>query len=313
MQTTLTLGKIWDTYSFMFPDQASLTDAVNRSIERYVRSDIWEDTAEQLDFPSSSDNYLVLPRPFISLLGYTRREVALPVFGQFHEYQEAGLGIINPSTTWMDRAIDAGQWCSQKQISGTCILRVKLTNVTDGGKIVRFYGKDQDGNRIFTDGEDGIPFTMGYSSADTTQQFSSLSKIVLTEPMVGRWTLWQVINGTETQIGAYEPGEDAPSYRAYKIGARATDGHDTIRAFCRRDFLPVQALTDLVRPPNLAAIRYGLAAVRYEDSSKFQLAEDSFQRGEQLLKNEIAAMRGAEIPTLRFTGMALPRQDVTVN
>ncbi len=313
MQTTLTLGKVLATYGWMFPTQAALTDAVNRSIERYVRSDIWEGTAEQLDFPSSSDNYLVLPRPYISLLGYTRRDVALPVFGQFHEYQEAGLGIIDQTKTWMDRAIDAGQWCTQKQISATGILRVKLTNVADGGKTVRFYGNDQDGYRITTNGDDGIPFTLGYTSADTSQQFSSLSRIVLSESTVGRWTLWQVVDGVETQIGSYEPGEDAPSYRVYKVGVRSTDGHDTIRAFCRRDYSTVEALTDLVYPPNLAAIRYGLAAVRYEDSSKFQLAEDSFQRGENLLKNEIAAMRGSEIPTIRFTGSAIPRQDPTVN
>lgn len=315
MQTALTLNTVYNRYGFMFPSQARLIDAVQRTCERYMGSNLWEGTAETVDFGVSTDTRIVLPRYFISVLGYSRAKVPRPVFGQFHEYQEQGIGFIDPDTTYLDQAIDDGRTCTQKQISGTCILRVKLTNINDGGKVVRFYGKDQDGFRITTNGEDGIPFTMGYTSADTSQQFSELGAISMQTSTVGRWTLWQVIDGVETQIGAYEPGEDVPNYRAYKVGIRdSTDNDfDTIRFYCRRGYVEPRVLTDLVYPGNLNAIRYGLRAVQFEDSSKDDLADRQWARGEKELSDEIAAMRGSEITTLRLEGMALPRIQEIVN
>lgn len=315
MQTNLTLAAVYARYGWMFPSQARLIDAVQRTCERYMGSNLWEGTAETVDFGATDDTRIVLPRYLIAVLGYSRAKVPRPVFGQFHEYQEQGLGWIDPATTPMSLAIDDGRTCTQKQISGTCILRVKLTNAADGGKIVRFYGKDQDGFRIMTNGDDGIPFTMGYTSADTSQQFSELAAIVMQTSMVGRWTLWQVINGAETQIGAYEPGEDVPNYRAYKVGIRSSsdDDFDTIRFYCRRGYVEPRVLTDFVWPGNMIAIRWGLKACQYEDSGKMDLADGAWARGEAELNDEIAAMRGSEIPTLRLEGMALPRMQELVN
>jgi hypothetical protein len=315
MQTNLTLAAVYNRFGWKFQTQDRLIGAVQRACERLMGSNLWEGTAETVDFGVTSDTRIVLPRYFISVLGYSRAKVPRPVFGQFHEYQEQGIGFIDSATTLMAQAIDDGRTCTQKQISGTCILRVKLTNASDGGKIVRFYGKDQDGNRIMTNGEDGIPFTMGYTSADTSQQFSELAAISVQTSTVGRWTLWQVIDGVETQIGAYEPGEDVPNYRAYKVGIRDTsnDEFDTIRFYCRRGYVEPRVLTDLVYPGNMNAIMYGIDATKYEDSGKNDLADRQWARAEKELSDELAAMRGSEIPTLRLEGMALPRIQEIVN
>lgn len=315
MQTALTLKAVNDRFGWMFPSQARLIDAVQRSCERYMGRNLWEGTAETVDFGATSDTRIVLPRYFIAILGYSRAKVPRPVFGQFHEYQEQGIGFIDPNDRFIEQAIDDGRTCTQKEISGTCTLRVKITNAADNGKIVRFYGKDQDGNRITTNGEDGIPFTMVNPSADTTQQFSALANISMQTSAVGRWTLWQVIGGVETQIGAYEPGEDVPNYRAYKVGKRFTSDNDcdTIRCYCRRGYVEPRVLTDFVWPGNMIAIRWGLKACQYEDSGKMDLADGAWGRGEKELDDEIGAMRGSQITTLRLEGMALPRRTCNVN
>jgi hypothetical protein len=315
MQTALTLNTVYTTYGWMFPSQARLIEATQRVCEKYMGMDLWEGTAETVDFGATEDTRIVLPRHFISVLGYSRARVARPVFGQFHEYQEMGLLYVNPNDQWMDQAIDDGRRCSQKTLSGSATLRVKLTTPADAGKTIRFYGKDQDGFRIFSSGDDGIPFTTVNPQGDTVQQFSQLAAIVVQTSMQARWTLWQVIDGVETQIGSYEPGEDVPNYRVYKVGKRseADDDFDTIRFYCRRGYVRPVALTDFVYPGNLGAIRWGLKAVQYEDSGKMDLADQAWGRGRGELVEELDAMRGSEIPTLRLEGMALPRPYIQVN
>lgn len=311
MDTSLTVARAYSMYSWMLPSLPRFLEAVNRHCERMMMSNLWEGVLATVDFGTTSDTRLVLPRPYISVVGYNRQCVARPVFGTFLEYQEMGIGHVNPDVQCMEGLIDDHRVCTQKQLTGTCTLRVKPSNAIDAGKVARFYGKDQDGKVITTTGVEGVNLAMAVPSSDTIQQFTELAAISLPVSMIGGWTLWQVIAGAETQIGSYEPGEDTPNYRVYKVGKRFET--DAIRCYCRRGFVPVTVLTDFIWPGNLNALRFGIKACQYEDSGKNDLADGAWARAEQLLDQEVGAMRGSEIPTLRLEGMALPRTQEFVN
>lgn len=317
MQTSVIVSQVRTLYESLASSSAAFISELNEVTERLMSSDLWHGCTDEVLFGLSDDGYLVLPRPFVSVLGYTRNGCARPVFDQFHEYQQLGIGWQDVDRMGCFGLLDTGMVPSQKEITGTATLRVKPSVANDAGKTIRFYGKDQNGFPVFTpaSGVDGIPLITAVPSSDTTQQFTVLTG-VQASGMVGRWTLWQVVNGQETQIGSYEPGEDVPSYRRYKIGLRTDE--TVVRCFCRRQWVPVVAETDFVFPGCMAAIKMGLKALQLEDANKYGSdrdpnADDQWQRAYSELDNELAVIRGGALPTLKMIGGPYPMWNYTVN
>lgn len=276
---------------------------LNLVLARYTSSGLWNGVCNESFYGSGTGGlgYITLSRYDESILGVDFCCRPQLVYNQFYQFNPIGIGYVPEDKKGCGSLYDMGDgFVTQRDITGTCTLRLKLEDPADAGKTVRFYGKDEDGKEIYTSaGIKGSTLTTVSPSADTTQLFTSLSGIQF--PFFqGYVTLWQVILGVETQIGVYAPGETRPCYRRYKTGI--IDDNVPIRLFCRQRFLPVVAPTDWVIPGNLGALKFGLLAIIHEDAGRLEEGRASWLEGERLLNEELSAIRGSAITTLRVMG-----------
>lgn len=317
MNTQTSVATVRSLYERLASSPEAFLSELNEVTNRLMNADLWHGCTDNVLFGLSNSGYIVLPQHFISVLGYTINDIPRPVFSQFHEYIEHGIGWQDVSEMGTFGLLDAGMVVTQVEISGTVTLRVKITSATDAGKVIRFYGLDQNSQPIVDSvGVEGTIITAAYPSADGSQQFTALTGIQVPVNMVGRWTLWALdSNGAETQIGTYQPGELAPSYRRYKVGIR-TD-QDVIRCFCRRQWVRAWNETDWIFPGCLSAIKMGFKALQLEDANKYAdsspSADDQWGRAFTELDKELSVLRGYTLPSLRIFGFGNPRVPVIVN
>lgn len=318
METNLAVSTVRALYESLASSSAAFISELNEVTNRLMSEEIWHGCTDEVLFPSSAATSLVLPRQFVSILGYDINGVPLPTWGTFHQYIEKGIGWVDPDRMSTFGLIGETDVCTQVQISAAATLRVKPSLAVDAGKVIRFFGSDQNDQPIYTapSGVEGIDLTTAVPSSDTTQQFKHLSMIQCLTPMVGAWTLWQVVSGQETQIGRYDPGDSIPTFRRYKIGLRQTT--DVIRCFCRRQWIPVAAETDPIFPGCLSAIKIGFKALQLEDANKFggdntPNADDMWKRSFSELDKELAVRRGSELPSLKIIGGPYPMWPQLVN
>lgn len=318
METNITVSTVRALYENLVNPASQFIPALNEVTNKLMTSDIWHGCSDEVVFPSSAATSLVLPRQFIAILGYTIDGIPLPTFGTFHQYIERGLGWVNPDHMGTFGLIADTDVCCQVPVSGTATLRVKPSLAVDAGKVIRFYGSDENSQPIYTapSGIEGIDLTTATPSSTTTQQFTHLSMVRCQVPMLGNWTLWQVVDGVETQIGTYYPFDMIPTFRRYKIGLRQTA--DVIRCFCRRQWMPVWHDTDPVFPGHLPALKYGFKARQLDNanktgSSNSPNADDMWQRAENELDRLLSVRRGSELPSLRLIGGPYPQAQSFVN
>jgi hypothetical protein len=144
-------------------------------------------------------------------------------------------------------------------------LRIKSSTVGDNGLLVKLFGgRDPNGLEYF----DSVSLTITSGSpANTTRQYSVLpmiNKAVTT----GQVDLYSVDTlAVETQIATYAPGETIPAYKRYRIN-NWIDSQTTVElALCKLAYVPVVADTDIVVPGIYGALKHGLKALSYEDTS----------------------------------------------
>jgi hypothetical protein len=272
--------------------------------QRYVLSGLWKGILNRSDYNlPAGQGYFTLSRGDESIVGIDICCRPMMVMNQWFEFNPVGIGYMPEDKRGCGPVIDMGDgFVVQKDISENCTLRLKLEDATDAGKTVRLFGLDEDGREIYdSNGFKGITLTTASPSSDTTQVFSRITGLQFPF-MVGYSTLWQVVSGVETQIGVYAPGEMTPCYRRYKTGILNQDEGVTLRTFCRQRFVPVAAATDYVIPGNVGALKWGFLALKHEDAGRIEEADASWARGEKLLNEELAALRGSAITTLRLLG-----------
>lgn len=317
MQTTSNVATIRALYESLASSADAFVSELNEVTFRLLNSDLWEGCTDEVLFPASTDGWLVLPREFVAVLGFNFNCVTRPIWDQFHEYQPIGIGWQNVETMAWQGLIDAGMVVAQKEISEAATLRVKPTLAVDAGKTIRFFGQDQNLQPIYTQpsGVPGIDLTTAVPFSDTTQQFKILTGIQCQSEMKGRWTLWQVVNGQETQIGVYEAGDSIPQFRRYKIGLRTEQ--DVIRCFCRRQWVRAVAETDWIFPGCLSAIKMGFKALQLEDANQYEgdkpNADAQWERAFNELDKELSVLRGGALPSIKLIGGPYPRWPVIVN
>lgn len=279
---------------------------LNQACERLINSGKWAGTLVTVLF-DSSDGYITLPREYLAILGAQVDDAPVVTYTQFHEYIETGGGQIDETQGFDGVLTDMGDgYCVQTDISADCTLRIKINSASDVGQVVRLFGKDENGEMIYdSDGIEGVELTLASPSATTTQQFSVITGIQA-DALVGRWTLWEVISGAETQIGSYQPGETRPMYRRYKTGVTTT----AVRALCRRRFVPLTEESNWVIPGNIGALRQAIDAIHKEEVDADSDADAMWARAYRLLNEELKALGGGNRAQIAMdywgTGNGLP-------
>jgi len=318
MSTALTVAacrlQLWRTVDPDNQNSPLFLEYLNQVQDYYTTGGNWKGMWAVVDFPSSA-RHITLPRRYESIVGCIQCCRATPIYGQLHEYSPNGPGFYdadrqdsgnygNNYGNWNMRSlIDEGEFPTHEVQLTAEIIRLKVYNSNDVGKIFRLFGVDENGEVIFdSNGEEGISVTLGNDTVDTAIKIHIKH---VTKPITdGYVDISTVVLGVPVLLSRYEPTETNPLYRRYKTGKfeAREDGHPVFRTKCKIRPLLLLKETDLVYPNNIRAIKFGLTAVKYESYGSYDaaIADSWWQRGRDQLNQDLAQQRGAiRLPTLQ--------------
>jgi hypothetical protein len=321
MNGKMSISDLSDQLSGLTPGGMTFIQAVSQVMARYYDAGIFKDlVARVVVSAGTSTGFITLPPQYECVLGIQcQNGQPLPVYGQFHEWQELGIGFIQPDEMTMAGVLDMGDgFITNTDIATEGTLRFKIYNAGDAAKTVRLFGVGTVNgltNQVIYDssGVLGLSLTTANPTADTTQTFSSLSPpfggIQLPSNMVGMSELYVVNGATATLLARYEPGETRPARRRYKLGVVETDN---ILALCKLRFRPYRNNTDFVVPANVGALMAGLQALTKERALQYEEAYKIWPVGIDLLQTQLKSFRGSNKPRLPFLGKELMTGPTTV-
>jgi hypothetical protein len=306
--TRLTVADARVTLEKYGPSAAAFLSYLNQVCERLIYSGKWKGAVIKTTFDSSA-GFITLPPEYLSVLGMTYNNWPGPIFGEFHTYFESGPGTPLEASGWLGQLQDMGDgFCSQKDIieanpraapavvaqPGAIVL---YSTGSDNGKVVRIFGIEQETGEPVTDpdGELGENITLNAPSVQSTKHYSKLTDVIKapTNGPVRAWVLPS--SGAATyQIASWLPGETRPRYRRYRTGKF----EHAIQILCQRRFMPARVETDWVIPGNLAALKFGIKAMRLEDTGYEDKATSLWDTATKWLNDEATASRGGAQPSI---------------
>lgn len=270
--------------------------SLNQVTQRFLDSGLWAKSEFVVDV-SAPNGYITLPRRAAALLGLqVSNQSPRRIYALAHEFNEVGPGAHNFDRT-MSSVIEMSDVCVHTDLTeeASVFLRVATGDTGIGGEAV-LRGYDAEGQRIVdADGVDGMRVTLAAGDNTFPQQVLKIESLTL--PDMSKYCS---LRSGDTELGIYEPGENDPSYRRYKVGA--ISDNCTISALCSRRHVELVHEDDLVIPSNVGALKHGLIALRLEDSSDLDSSIAHFDQAYALLNAELRRLRGKArvIPTFHY-------------
>lgn len=283
------------------PDDAVVLDALNWISERIINSGIWKGLKAEIQFEAPS-GFITLPRRCESALAVRFDRAPVLIYNHWHSFVVGGLGEISEEGYSVNALVDQGSGFATYADIGAdelAYLRVKIEDANDATLVCNIKGLDSDGRIIFDSvGVEGVSVTMAVSPVTTTQIFSAVQGFY--KPVSqGYVSLWKVVNGVETQIGLYEPGETTADLHRYHIGNRSE--LDTITVLAKRKYIPAKSPTDQVYPSNGPALKFGAMAFNFFVQNDLERSEIYWNRALQEINLESRATRGGNQTRINTT------------
>lgn len=164
----------------------------------------------------------------------------------------------------------------------------------DSGAELRVFGWDDNGKRIYTEGEDGIledgflvPTSYGFSTTHpTAPAIARIDRIkkARTNGFIKLIAVYE--DEVHTLIGYYMPWETTPSYRRIRVPNKSW-----IRIKYKRKDLEVRGVGDWINIENREALLLLLKAVKFRLDNQLENARLYELEGMRLLSNEAEALR----------------------
>jgi len=180
--------------------------------------------------------------------------------------------------------------------SAPVLLAAQVENSQDSNCVLRVFGWDENGKRIYTPGpnntlEDGflVPTVYGFFApnpeAPAIGRIDRIEKAV-TVGFVKLIALNPSDLTAHTLIGYYQPWETDPSYRRIKVPDRSW-----IKIKYRRKDLEVRGVSDWINIDNREALLMLLKAVKFRLDNQPEQARAFETEGVRLLSNEAESLR----------------------
>jgi len=279
------------------PYDAEVLTNLNGVLEQFQTKGLWKACFVEIAL-TAYDGIVTLPRQCQSMMFFRKNTSPMRIRNQWFEWLQFGLGFREA-----DKAIggifDQGsRFCSFRDFAEPRKLRVKALGAGDATIEVTLQGTTSDGRRIYsTDAQathpvNGEVLTLVAGTKDTTATFATFegfSKPV-THDYVEIWTVDPDDATDETLIAVYEPGEEAPQYRRYKVGTIGAS--ETMNAICKLQFVPLASEMDMLLPDNGNAIEMGLMARNFDLESEPERGEAYWAKAFGILNAELARERG---------------------
>mgnify|MGYP003657433235 CR=1 FL=1 len=299
----LTLGTARSKLEKYAPE-AELVEKINMACELLLTAQPMKGTLEKVTF-AVTDGLLTLPRKYYGCLGATVNSTPVSIYNSWFEFVLAGPGAVD---TAYNEVIDLGDgWVTITDISSVnaagCTIRIASDQTEAGSASVLLMGLDADGETIRT--ADGGGFIEGefVDIGDTsTTTFTTLSRVV--KPVTnGVVKLYAVDGADETLIATYDPNEERPSFRRYRVPL-TTDDDTTVTALCQRRHVEAVDDSDELPIDNINALREALMSLQYEDQNDAERASLYLGNALGILNKEQRRYRPASFypPPVNFIG-----------
>lgn len=259
-----------------------------------------------------SEPYLTLPPQYSRLIDIAVCRWPIPVFNEFYEVLEAGIGLQTPCQgrygCGLQAAFERSNVPTAVDLTPTNqLLRVYISDARDINKRIIFLdARDGNGLGIYsTDIQHQIQgFPLVFNQPFTTSSFivSAFSAIVK-DVTFGDVILKQVdaTTGAEVQLARYGPQQTNPVFRRYYIQAGCPTSLGTgatarqVTAMAKLEFRPVSEPTDMLLISNLPALEAKCDSLRLQRMDNPQAKAMSLLRHRQavkMLSQELAAHTG---------------------
>ncbi len=285
---------------------------LNQVCQRLILSGKWKGMVSKYAFNSSA-GFISLPPYLLSVLNSTYNRWPTTIQGQQYEMFESGPGLLSETWGWLGVLSDMGDGFptegdiikANDETSPAITAKpgtVRLYSTgSDNGKIVRLFGTQQESSQPVSDptGVLGESITLNAPFVDSVNHYSELTDAEK-ETTKGPIAVWVIPTGggANYQLGSWLPQETRPRRRRYKTGR----AEKAIEVLCQRRFVPVAAETDFVLPGNLAALKFGLKALNYEDTGYADKAKAEWASAINWLNEEATASRGGALPSVPNVG-----------
>ena len=309
MNTRLTVADVRTALGRDTFHASSFLEELNQVCDRFINSKQYKGNVIRVTIqPSSTSHFITLPVEYLSALGAVYNHWPTPIFGEFHTYFESGPGTPIETDGWMGQLQDMGDgYCSQEDIiqantevvpnvaaePGSIVL---YCGGSDTGKTVRIFGIEEETGLPVSDAN-GVPgelITLTSPSVTSTKHYSKLTDVIkqVTNGGVTAWVA-PTGGGSQYQIAQWLPWETRPRYRRYYTGTTTR----AIEILARRRYQILRNDTDWVIPGCVAALKFGIKAINYEDGGYSKEAQDNWQQAFSWANEEATASRGGAQPS----------------
>lgn len=258
------------------------------------------------------DDQVTLPRNLLTILGASiqgvgdnfRQKTRYSVRNEWYEFIPGSSGIAaNPPWDVVDFEAQGDYFMLFRNLPSAGHLKIYATT-TEAGSLNFAIRGISGGAKVFTgtgtnriEGELlSVPVTNGAFTLSSQIYDAGNSVYSIVKPSTnGVITIYHVslLDGTETLIGQYEPGETLPCYRRYLIPKRCNDSGQLV-AFCKLRHVDVIADNDEVYPGNLNALEMGLQALNFRRKQDMGRADEWIGRAVDELNSEIEEFTAEE-------------------
>jgi len=302
-------------------DSLAVDTMINHVIQRFIIYGNFRGATVRARF-KVFDDQITLPSTLSSVIGATpirdvdstEDGVGVPpyaIYSEQHEFAVSGPG--NPSSERLFGLVDLGDnFSTFLDPSGEFYLKVYSSTAETATILLK--GLDTDSAQIYTAGVEGVSLTLTTTPGNTTSQvFTFLSSWQKSATTTGVVRIYAVDTTTaeETLLVIIPPNKTTSGYHRYRV-PDSTWG-DTVEALCRRAYIPAVADNDLIISSNIAALKMGMMALRFEDKNDFVNAAKywgpnkpnenpgAFRGCFDHLDDELNQFRGeAVLPTVQF-------------
>jgi hypothetical protein len=189
----------------------------------------------------------------------------------------------------------------------------RIRAASDQNKILRIFGWDESGDRIFTTGadgtkEDGFLVPMVYGSVLVNSEAPAIAKIDRvykeeTADMVDMFAIDPATLEATSLLGRYRPREETPAYTRIRVPEQ-----QVVRVKYRRRVFEVEDQYDWLPVDNREALIHALRAVKYRMDGKYTNARDAEAEAVRLVNEDTNANRPGGIKPPQIINNEMPRE-----
>lgn len=239
------------------------------------------------------DGCVTLPAEIATVLAVNQGGCPTVLRDQWYQYHINGSGSCGCACGYTD---ELGVFVTYMDPDEPVKLVAEVENALDSNILLRVFGYDDTGKRIYTTGpggtlEDGflVPTVFGFSQPNPAAPAIARIERVQKPVSVGFVRLLAVDATTlasKNMIGYYQPWETNPSYRRIKVG-----NHAWVRLKYRKKDVEVRSQQDWISMDNREVLLLLLKSVKFRLDEKYDAARAAEGEAVRLLNEEAEALR----------------------